>query len=266
MDIHKPKPWRGFREFLKEYLIIVVGVLTALGAEAVVERLHWRHQAAAAREALAADFERVLTNAAERRAVTPCIAGRIEAVTRIVDQASRDGRLPPTGYLGTIPIRPWSLRSWEALASSQTFAHMPRDEMRAYSGIELYLANRGALREQERHTWALLNALAGPGRRFGEAEEGEVRGLLSLAASDASNMATGARLLPGMIRDTHLLTEARIAKADRLGLEQARADQSQEADMCRPIGPAPEISGGMLEVFKANEAKPPPPAIGAVVR
>ena len=31
MDIHKPKPWHGFREFLKEYAIIVVGVLTALG-------------------------------------------------------------------------------------------------------------------------------------------------------------------------------------------------------------------------------------------
>lgn len=32
MDIHKPKPWHGVREFLKEYLIIVVGVLTALAA------------------------------------------------------------------------------------------------------------------------------------------------------------------------------------------------------------------------------------------
>jgi hypothetical protein len=30
MDIHKPKPWHGVREFLKEYVIIVVGVLTAL--------------------------------------------------------------------------------------------------------------------------------------------------------------------------------------------------------------------------------------------
>ena len=29
MDIHKPKPWHGMREFLKEYVIIVVGVLTA---------------------------------------------------------------------------------------------------------------------------------------------------------------------------------------------------------------------------------------------
>ena len=25
MDLHKPKPWHGLREFLKEYVIIVVG-------------------------------------------------------------------------------------------------------------------------------------------------------------------------------------------------------------------------------------------------
>ncbi len=43
MDIHKPKPWHGLREFLKEYVIIVVGVLTALGAQQVAEALHGRH-------------------------------------------------------------------------------------------------------------------------------------------------------------------------------------------------------------------------------
>ncbi len=52
MDIHKPKPWHGLREFLKEYAIIVVGVLTALGAEQAVEVIH-RHEAVAeARRAL----------------------------------------------------------------------------------------------------------------------------------------------------------------------------------------------------------------------
>ena len=38
MEIHKPKPWHGFREFLKEYLIIVVGVLTALAGEQLAYR------------------------------------------------------------------------------------------------------------------------------------------------------------------------------------------------------------------------------------
>jgi len=33
VEVHKPKPWHGVREFLKEYVIIVVEVLTALAAE-----------------------------------------------------------------------------------------------------------------------------------------------------------------------------------------------------------------------------------------
>ena len=37
MDIHKPKPWRGWPEFLKEIGTIVIGVLIALGAEQGVE-------------------------------------------------------------------------------------------------------------------------------------------------------------------------------------------------------------------------------------
>src|SRR3954469_1534444 len=56
MDIHKPKPWHGVREFLKEYAIIVVGVLTALAAEQGVEWLHRTREVREAREALHAEI------------------------------------------------------------------------------------------------------------------------------------------------------------------------------------------------------------------
>src|SRR5579864_8492117 len=52
MDIHKPKPWRGVREFLKEYVIIVVGVLTALAGEQLVETIHRNTELTETREAL----------------------------------------------------------------------------------------------------------------------------------------------------------------------------------------------------------------------
>lgn len=44
MHVHTPKPWRGLKELLREYLIIVLGVLTALAAEQTVEALHHRAQ------------------------------------------------------------------------------------------------------------------------------------------------------------------------------------------------------------------------------
>ena len=45
MDIHKPRPWHGGREFLKEVGTIVLGVLIAIGFEQAVEALHHPDQA-----------------------------------------------------------------------------------------------------------------------------------------------------------------------------------------------------------------------------
>ena len=60
MDIHKPRPWHSAREFLKEYAIIVVGVLTALAGEQAVE---WSHQQTELREAREALHEEVVEGA-----------------------------------------------------------------------------------------------------------------------------------------------------------------------------------------------------------
>src|SRR5581483_1814689 len=60
MDIHKPKPWHGVREFAKEYAIIVVGVLTALGAEQGVEWVHVQGEVREARAAIHQEMRRDL--------------------------------------------------------------------------------------------------------------------------------------------------------------------------------------------------------------
>jgi plasmid stability protein len=52
MDIHLPKPFHNWREFLKEYGIIVLGVLTALGLEQAIEAIHHHSEVQEAREAL----------------------------------------------------------------------------------------------------------------------------------------------------------------------------------------------------------------------
>src|SRR4051812_29711919 len=52
MEIHKPKPIHNWREFLKEYAIIVIGVLTALAAEQAAEAVHWHYRVKDAMEAV----------------------------------------------------------------------------------------------------------------------------------------------------------------------------------------------------------------------
>jgi hypothetical protein len=57
MDIHKPKPWHGVREFAKEIGTIVIGVLIAIAAEQAAEALHHRALAREMTEKLRAESE-----------------------------------------------------------------------------------------------------------------------------------------------------------------------------------------------------------------
>src|SRR5215469_7813006 len=135
MDIHKPKPWRTLREFLKEYLIIVVGVLTALGAEQAVEALHWRHQVAAGEEELKDPFGREVRNAAIRAAQGPCVTKALAELSATLRRAESNGALPPLPVLGHPASPPWTVQTWEPLLAAGTVAHMPQAQMLAYSAI-----------------------------------------------------------------------------------------------------------------------------------
>jgi isocitrate dehydrogenase len=52
VDVHLPKPLHGWREFVGEVGIIVLGVLIALGAEQVAETIHGLVEAKYARQAI----------------------------------------------------------------------------------------------------------------------------------------------------------------------------------------------------------------------
>ena len=103
MDIHKPKPWHGLREFLKEYAIIVLGVLTALSAEQAADWLHWRHQVHEAEDRLAAEVESNLANSYGRVVLKRCSNERLAEL--------RD-RLVKTG--------PWEAMHMKALPAGNT--------------------------------------------------------------------------------------------------------------------------------------------------
>src|ERR1700761_8795639 len=80
MDIHKPKPWHGVREFLKEYVIIVVGVLTALAGEQTVEWLHRGQEVAEARESLRDELTTNATLMQFSLDAAPCFQRTLDAV------------------------------------------------------------------------------------------------------------------------------------------------------------------------------------------
>ncbi|THD65260.1 hypothetical protein [Phenylobacterium sp.] len=140
MDIHKPKPWHGLREFLKEYVIIVVGVLTALGAEQLVETLHWNHRVGETRvqlnQELGADAGaglRWLTNA-------PCLDAQLTALSQAVAEARHTGtyRAPAQRYAPTLVQ--FTNDAWLNARSLQVSDHMGPEAVKLYSKAFFYPA------------------------------------------------------------------------------------------------------------------------------
>lgn len=133
MDIHKPEPWHSFREFLKEYLIIVVGVLTALAAEQAVEWAHRSEEVNAARTALHAEMSADLRNLVLEEREDHCWLGAIAAY-----QAWAAGRAPRPVSADAV-TQGLSSAVWD-VAKTGAVPFMPLEERlriaRFYSGIE----------------------------------------------------------------------------------------------------------------------------------
>ena len=125
MDIHKPKPWHGLREFLKEYLIIVVGVLTALGAEQMAEALHGRHVVHEAEAAMRSELvDDDLPQAYVRMAITRCIVRDLDGLKSAVDSRIQPQQFGVLAKAYQPPIRTWDEDAWKATGASGVAARM----------------------------------------------------------------------------------------------------------------------------------------------
>jgi hypothetical protein len=222
MDIHKPKPWHGLREFLKEYVIIVVGVLTALGAEQGVEWLHWQHEVQSARTTLKPEYLRIVRIGGERAGQSPCIGARIDAISGILDKAAETGRLPAIGPIDQPSRKAWSIRGWEALVSGQVLAHIPERERLVESSMAIRLDYAAHVRDEELTQWAVLGTLMGPGRKLQPGEIATYRSALGIAARNAGIMRVTVDSLPSDISLTGVVTHAEVAKAWQTGVDEGR--------------------------------------------
>jgi len=146
MDIHKPKPWHGWPEFLKEIGTIVIGVLIALGAEQAAEWLHWRHLAERADREMSAGLQVDLVNAMERTAIYPCQRDRLAVLAAALKAGGTQWKAAPmatpVGYRGIelvvgeafhVPRPAWTDAAWQSAVASGAVNHMPHERVDAFA-------------------------------------------------------------------------------------------------------------------------------------
>jgi hypothetical protein len=138
LDIHKPKPWHGWREFLKEYLIIVIGVLTALGAEQGVETLHWNHRVTETRVQLNQELGADAGSSLRWLINAPCLDAQLAALTRAVAEARRTGvyHAPAQRYAPTLVQ--FTNDAWLNARSLQVADHLGPEAVKLYTKAFFY--------------------------------------------------------------------------------------------------------------------------------
>jgi hypothetical protein len=151
VEIHKPKPWHGWREFAKEIGTIVIGVLIALFAEQSVEILHQRHEIREARGALDKELAWNLMAFDVQNEQVPCSNRRLDELERWVRTSAAGARPALGGPIGQPLGISYRSSIWRAVAN--IVAEMPLQQRLAYAEIYDDLENAQRNREAERAAW-----------------------------------------------------------------------------------------------------------------
>ncbi len=160
MDIHKPKPWHGSRELLKEIGTIVIGVLIAIAFEQAVEWLHWRHKLGDADAAVRFELhDDDLPQAYARIVVRACLDTRLDALTAAlaVDQPREAFRPLVQGY--NPPFRTWDTNAWQTMVSSDVLTRLTAEEALHRSQAYNVVPAIGVINVRERQDTTDLGAL-----------------------------------------------------------------------------------------------------------
>ena len=133
MDIHKPKPWHGLRDFVKEIGTIVIGVLIALAGEQIVERLHKGDQARLAERAMRLELsDDDGPQAYGRVVIFRCLDSQLAQIHESAASAPAD-QLRRWVAAYAPPVRTWDIDAWKLVVSSDVGNFMGADRLMAWS-------------------------------------------------------------------------------------------------------------------------------------
>jgi hypothetical protein len=142
MHFHLPRPLHGWRAFVGEVGIIVLGVLIALSCEQLVQEWQWRQRIATAErgmrgELLGDDGPQVY----QRAAMHPCVQQRLDQIRAAVENLRSRGEISSLVNSFQLQIHSYDNIGQQQAEASQASEHM-RPEVaslyaKAYSAVPL---------------------------------------------------------------------------------------------------------------------------------
>jgi len=134
MDIHKPKPFHDWKEFLSEVLIIILGVSIALAAEQAIESIHWKHKIEQSEDALRMELaEDNGPQAYQRMALATCFDDRLDRIAAAIRSGADRSTVAPLIAAYAPSIVSWDSEVWRGTLASDVGSHVPAKQMVLWS-------------------------------------------------------------------------------------------------------------------------------------
>lgn len=196
MDIHKPKPVHGWRGFIGEVGIIVLGVLIALGAEQVVRSSEWSHKVHAAEEAMLTELrDDDGPQAYARRGVDPCVRRVLDAIEDSVERDAPRAEVIERIERYSVPFWTWDQFAYRAMIASDLTAHLPHDRLSDWTMAYATVPALDQLNAKEFNDSADLTALRRNGGALSDAERDRLLHAVEVARHDEAAIMASLRVM-----------------------------------------------------------------------
>ena len=221
-----PRPRDGWRMFLGEVGVIVLGVLIALVAQQIAENWQWRQTVAHTKADLDSQISAAVATSAERAAVEPCLSQRLSALASKVAESRGDWKGDPYTLPGErnvkeviryavprvyrTPDRTYEDDVWQQAKAGGVLSHMTPADIALYSYAFTSIARFQSLSEPEVALQAELSFLAFDG---------------PLDPSDRSRALSAISRLDTINRNTVRNAEGLVSNAKELGISLTPADE-----------------------------------------
>ena len=207
MKMRLPTPLHGWREFMGEVGVIILGVLIALGLGAIASEIGWKMETRQAGKSIGLELGEAIGQGLERVRVYGCVERRGDELAVAVTKASNDGRLPPIGDIGLPPRHTWNHGTWDSAMTSGTAAHFDREKLASYVAAYEYVTAFADTSAEESGNWSRLYSAVGPGRPLSSDEAGYLLRTISEARVANRRMARRAHLLDQLVRSYDIFVD-----------------------------------------------------------
>lgn len=159
MQVRLPKPLHGWRAFVGEVGVIVLGVVIALAGGQLVDNWRRKNDANDAERAVVRELAQNAGVFDERTMLAPCLSKQLAQISRVLSNAQRTGRTGVVSGVQGPNLRPVANAAWEAAIADGTVSQFPSEHRQSYATIYPVISDYARQVDEENRLWTHLYLL-----------------------------------------------------------------------------------------------------------